>query len=109
MLFWSGIIPPAQCQSLVVGDTQFRYVNQFGDILLDCSTPDNLPAECRVGWLKGAGSRVQNDSHHTVYCNGSLEIRNVTEPLVGVGRPYRCYDNRGVFEDSTPIFIELKS
>ena len=108
VLFWSAIIQCAKSQ-LVVNDPQFRYVDQFGSVRLDCSTPDNSPVACRVGWLRGAGSRVQNDSHYTIHCNGSLEIRNVTESLVGVENPYRCYDNRGVFEDSRSIFIELKS
>ena len=95
---------------LLVGDLQFRYMEPFGSILLDCFTPDNSPVGCRVGWLKGAGSRVLNNFHHTVhYCNGSLKIRNVMEPLVGVDKCYHCYDMRGIFEDSRSIFIELKS
>lgn len=90
-------------------DSQFRYVKLYSNVLLDCTTPDNTAVGCRIGWLKGAGSRVQNDSHYTIYCNGSLEIRNITELLIGVETPYRCYDNRGVFGDSRPIFIELRS
>lgn len=106
MLFWTA----ASAQNkLVVGDSQFRYVKLSGDILLNCSTPDNSSIGCRIGWLKGAGSKVGNGSHYTIHCNGSLEIRNVTEELIGLEKPYRCYDSGAVFKDSRSIFIELRS
>lgn len=106
VLFWS----PTSAQSkLVVASPQFLYVKLNSNILLDCSTPDNSLDGCRVGWVRGAGSRVQNDSHYTIYCNGSLAIRDITEGLIGVDRPYRCYDNHAVFDDSDPVFIELRS
>ena len=104
-LLWS--VASAQDRLLIPGD-QFRLVEESSHVLLTCTTPDNSPTVCSVGWLKDVGSRVQNDSHYTLYCNGSLLIRDITRELIGDGAPFRCYDGSGVYRDSEPVLVMFK-
>ena len=103
-LLWSV----ASAQDRLIPGTQFRVVEESSQVTLACTTPDNSPTDCNVGWVIDIGSRVLNDSHYTLYCNGSLLIRDISRDLIGDGVPFRCYDSNGVFGDSGPVIVLFK-
>jgi len=104
-LLWS--VASAQDRLRIPG-TQFRVVKESSQVTLACTTPDNSPTDCNVGWAIDIGSRVLNDSHYTLYCNGSLMIRDISRNLIGDGVPFHCFDSIGVFRDSEPVIVLFK-
>ena len=104
-LLWS--VASAQDRLRIPG-TQFRVVEESSQVTLACTTPDNSPTNCNVGWEIDIGNRVLNNSHYTLYCNGTLLIRNISRNWIGDAVGFRCFESNGVFRDSGPVIVLFK-